>query len=90
MIKDIKNENYSQGIDWGHKDSQTIRDVKYFENYHFGQAGWVCPKCGRIWNPLTMGCYHCNTKEDIISGVVTAEEIVKQIGETPEGRMKNE
>lgn len=22
--------------------------------------GWTCPKCGRVWAPITPGCFHCN------------------------------
>ena len=25
--------------------------------------GWICPRCGRVWNPAVEECYHCNEQE---------------------------
>lgn len=25
-------------------------------------SGWLCPKCGRVWAPTTVGCQDCNNK----------------------------
>lgn len=83
MGKHMKEEKVSYGIDWGHKDSRTVEDVKYFGNYHFGQAGWVCPKCGRIWSPITVGCHYCNSQKEMITGTLTQEEIVKMLMNQP-------
>lgn len=22
--------------------------------------GWTCPKCGRVYSPMTYGCFFCN------------------------------
>ena len=30
----------------------------------FGQYGWICPKCGRVFSPFTTMCPYCK-KEDI-------------------------
>ena len=24
--------------------------------------GWICPKCGRVYNPLVPSCGNCNNK----------------------------
>ena len=29
----------------------------------FGQQGWICPKCGRVFSPFTIMCPYCK-KED--------------------------
>lgn len=28
-------------------------------NGFFGQHGWICPKCGRVYSPFTMMCPYC-------------------------------
>ncbi len=25
----------------------------------FGQQGWICPKCGRVYSPYTQMCPYC-------------------------------
>lgn len=30
--------------------------------------GWLCPRCGKVWGPITFECLDCNTKVDEISG----------------------
>lgn len=25
----------------------------------FGQHGWICPKCGRVYSPYTYMCMYC-------------------------------
>lgn len=25
----------------------------------FGQPGWICPKCGRVYSPFTQMCLYC-------------------------------
>ena len=29
----------------------------------FGQQGWICPKCGRVFSPYTMMCPYCKKEE---------------------------
>lgn len=29
-------------------------------NGMFGQQGWICPKCGRVFSPFTPMCLYCN------------------------------
>lgn len=29
----------------------------------FGQHGWICPKCGRVFSPFTMMCPYCKKEE---------------------------
>ena len=26
----------------------------------FGQQGWICPKCGRVYSPFTSMCSYCS------------------------------
>lgn len=51
--------------------SDTVRGI-IGKGYQWasGPAGWVCPKCGRVWGPQTPGCGPCNT-------AVEAEESAK-------------
>ena len=49
--------------DYMHYDSQTstrkyLEDagVLYPQTY---PTGWVCPKCGRVYSPITPCCFHC-------------------------------
>lgn len=28
-------------------------------NGMFGQQGWICPKCGRVFSPSTPMCLYC-------------------------------
>ena len=25
--------------------------------------GWICPKCGRVYSPITVLCHYCRKKE---------------------------
>ena len=29
--------------------------------------GWECPKCGRVYSPITPQCYYCGEKTTITS-----------------------
>lgn len=46
-------------------------------NGMFGQQGWICPKCGRVFSPFTSECLYCN-KENIRTNATTIN-IVKEI-----------
>jgi hypothetical protein len=35
---------------------------------HFGQSGWACPKCHRVYSPLTLECRACNLAIEIEAG----------------------
>ena len=28
--------------------------------YNTGPTGWTCPKCGKVYSPMTSECYKCN------------------------------
>lgn len=30
----------------------------------FGQQGWICPKCGRVYSPYTSTCSFCGNKDN--------------------------
>ena len=30
-----------------------------FNSGLFGQQGWICPKCGRVYSPFTQMCLYC-------------------------------
>jgi len=30
----------------------------------FGQQGWICPKCGRVFSPFTMMCPYCKGNDE--------------------------
>lgn len=36
-------------------------------NVFFGQQGWICPKCGRVYSPFTQMCLYCKGETTIIS-----------------------
>lgn len=42
-----------------------------FTNYFFGEQGWVCPKCGRVFSPKTYECPYCNNPEVIKTSTIT-------------------
>lgn len=29
----------------------------------FGQQGWICPKCGRVYSPYTPMCKFCHNED---------------------------
>lgn len=42
-----------------------------FPKYFFGEQGWVCPKCGRVFSPRTYECPYCNNPEIIKTSTTT-------------------
>lgn len=90
MAKHMKDENIKCGIDFGNKESQTVPDIKFYGDYHFGQASWVCPRCGRIWSPCTLECYVCNSQKEVVTGTLTYDEIMKKLSEPSTRRLKND
>lgn len=35
----------------------------------FGQQGWICPKCGRVYSPFTPMCLYCQGETTITSNL---------------------
>lgn len=50
--------------------SSDYKSVSQEWNGLFGQHGWICPKCGRVYSPFTMMCPYC---KGINSGDITAQ-----------------
>lgn len=42
-----------------------------FPKYFFGEQGWVCLKCGRVFSPRTYECPYCNNPEIIKTSTTT-------------------
>ena len=41
-----------------------------FNSGLFGQQGWICPKCGRVYSPFTQMCLYCGPNStNIISNL---------------------
>ena len=38
----------------------------------FGQQGWICPKCGRVFSPFTTMCPYCKGNDN--SNLITATD----------------
>lgn len=38
----------------------------------FGQQGWICPKCGRVFSPFTSMCPYCKGNDN--SNLITATD----------------
>lgn len=38
---------------------------------YFGQQGWVCPKCGRVYSPTTSMCFFCSGNNTVTVGTNT-------------------
>lgn len=36
--------------------------------------GWICPKCGNVYSPITMECYKCNKTEYTITSTTIAKQ----------------
>ena len=47
-------------------------------NGMFGQQGWICPKCGRVFSPFTSMCLYCSKG----TSTSTSSNIEKFIDET--------
>ncbi|MCE8566522.1 DUF551 domain-containing protein [Bacteroides fragilis] len=54
-------------------------------NGMFGQQGWICPKCGRVYSPFTQMCLYCkpnntNTISNLgdISNTTVSEEKLRE------------
>ena len=39
------------------KDNSAIQNTGIF-----GQQGWICPKCGRVYSPFTSMCSFCSNR----------------------------
>ncbi len=35
----------------------------------FGQQGWICPKCGRVYSPTTPMCLYCKNETSVVSNL---------------------
>ena len=66
-----KQIEYTNGIDTYYRidieDAKTAVEMARRENETpakntgiFGQQGWICPKCGRVYSPFTSMCSYCS------------------------------
>lgn len=39
----------------------------------FGQQGWICPKCGRVFSPYTPMCLYCDKETPATIGSSTGK-----------------
>ena len=52
-------------------------------NGMFGQQGWICPKCGRVYSPFTRMCLYCgnsnseNTFTSANTPTITFDDILE-------------
>lgn len=44
----------------------------------FGQQGWICPKCGRVYSPFTQMCLYCKPNTNTISNTTVSEEKLRE------------
>lgn len=46
-------------------------------NRMFGQQGWICPKCGRVYSPFTQMCLYCgnNNSENTFTSANTPTKL---------------
>ena len=35
----------------------------------FGQQGWICPKCRRVYSPFTPMCLYCQNETSVASNL---------------------
>ncbi len=54
----------------------------YPPNDYFAPRGWVCPKCGRVYNPNTSMCYFC-CNNDTTTTTINATTPQDTTGSTP-------
>lgn len=45
--------------------------INDFPQYFFGEQGWVCPKCGRVFSPRTYECLYCNSSKVVKTSTTT-------------------
>ena len=53
-------------------------------NRMFGQQGWICPKCGRVYSPFTQMCLYCgnNNSENTFTSANTPTKTFDEILES--------
>jgi len=55
---DYENGKWSHGV----VGKITFNNNDYIKS---SQAGWLCPKCGRIWAPWIAECTICNLQKKV-------------------------
>ena len=53
-----------------------------FPQYFFGEQGWVCPKCGRVFSPRTYECPYCDSPKIIKTSTTELPEEESNINST--------
>lgn len=63
-MNDLKKDEEKTNIEW-----QSY--AKNPEPLFGGNYGWICPKCGRVYSPLTHMCPYCVENNNSIDNGVT-------------------
>ena len=59
-------------------------------NGMFGQQGWICPKCGRVYSPFTQMCLYCKPNNtNTISNLVDLSNMTESEEKLREKRKKD-
>ena len=51
-----------------------------FDFPQFAQQGWECPKCHRVYSPMTTMCYYCGNEKNVVYTTQTTEVIDRMSG----------